>query len=74
MFCKAPERFYRIVRKLEDGQEVFVASRNNLVEAKTLADSLIEYWPGDYSIQGPESSSQALSVGGLRSPEMRENQ
>jgi hypothetical protein len=43
-------RTYRVLRKLDDGQEVFVASLGDYVEARALIESLKEYWPGDYSI------------------------
>jgi hypothetical protein len=51
---------YRVVRKLEDGQEVFVAGRKDLREAEQLIASLIECWPGDYSILGPDSLNRAF--------------
>jgi hypothetical protein len=46
---------YRIVRTLEDGQEIVVATFGILDDAKTLLASLKEYWPGDYSIQEADS-------------------
>jgi hypothetical protein len=55
-----PGETYRVVRKLEDGQEVFVASRKDLLEAEQLIASLMECWPGDYSIQGTDSLSRAF--------------
>jgi hypothetical protein len=51
---------YRVVRKLEDGQELFVASRNEFIEAEQLIASLMECWPGDYLIRGPDSLTQAF--------------
>ena len=49
------EGIYRVVRRLDDGQEVFVARRADLIEARELIESLREYWPGDYCIDLPVS-------------------
>jgi hypothetical protein len=49
------EGIYRVVRRLDDGQEVFVARRADLIEARALIESLREYWPGDYYIDLPVS-------------------
>lgn len=46
---------YKIVRVLRDGEELFVAGRENLIEAKKCVDKFIECWPGKYMIHGPES-------------------
>ena len=50
---------YKIFRKTEDGQDVFVAGRAALEEAKQLIASMTEYWPGDYSIECGGSLSGA---------------
>jgi hypothetical protein len=44
------ERAYKIFRVLEDGQQMFVASFDDIDEARNLVASLKEIWPGDYSI------------------------
>jgi len=41
---------YEIVRILEDGQRVQVATFHDLNKARGLVASLNEYWPGAYSI------------------------
>ena len=46
---------YKIVRVLRDGEELFVAGRDNLTDAKRCAAKFIECWPGKYMIHGPES-------------------
>jgi hypothetical protein len=51
---------YKVVRILEDGQEVFVAGHKNLTEAERLVASLSECWPGDYLIQGPHLSNRVV--------------
>ena len=46
---------YKIVRVLRDGEELFVAGRENLIDAKKCAAKFFECWPGKYMIHGPES-------------------
>lgn len=46
---------YKIFRILRDGEELFVAGRADLREAKACVDKFLECWPGKYSIHGPES-------------------
>jgi hypothetical protein len=41
---------YKIVRTLEDGQRVQVATLQDIDRARGLVASLKEYWPGAYSI------------------------
>ncbi len=48
---------YKIVRTLEDGQRVQVATFRDIDKARGLVASLNEYWPGAYSIV-PSSSEQ----------------
>jgi hypothetical protein len=50
---------YEIVRTLEDGQRVQVATLHDLNKARGLVASLTEYWPGAYSIV--QSSSERRS-------------
>ena len=45
---------YKIFRKTEDDQELFVSSRKDLAEAERFVGTLNESWPGDYLIRGPE--------------------
>ena len=44
------DQAYEIVRTLEDGQRVQVATFQDLSEARGLVAALNEYWPGGYSI------------------------
>jgi hypothetical protein len=53
---------YRIVRTLEDGQEIAVATFGILDDAKTLLASLKGFWPGDYSIQEADSLSRFAPI------------
>jgi hypothetical protein len=46
---------YKIFRILRDGEELFVAGRADLREAKACVDKFLGCWPGKYSIRGPES-------------------
>jgi len=39
---------------MSDGEELFVAGRENLDEAKKCLAKLIDHWPGNYTIHGPE--------------------
>lgn len=41
---------YKIVRTLEDGQRVQVATFQDIDKAEGLLASLNEYWPGAYAI------------------------
>ncbi len=41
---------YKIVRTLEDGQRVQVATFQDINKARGLVASLNEYWPGAYAI------------------------
>jgi hypothetical protein len=60
MINNKSESIYKVVRILEDGQEVFVAGHRNLTEAERLVASLAECWPGDYLIQGPHLSNRVV--------------
>jgi len=53
---------YRIVRTLEDGQEISVATFGILDDAEMLLASLKEYWPGDYSIQQSDSLNRFAPI------------
>lgn len=46
---------YKVFRILRDGEELFVAGRANLGEAKKCVEKFIACWPGPYSIHGPEA-------------------
>jgi hypothetical protein len=42
---------YKITRPLEDGQEIFVAYRDDYFGAEKLVSALNDCWPGNYSIR-----------------------
>lgn len=44
-------RRYRVFRKLINGEQMLVASRNEREHALELVESLKQYWPGDYSVR-----------------------
>ena len=44
---------YKVVRALPDGQRVSVGTFRNEKEARSIIESLSEYWPGDYRILQP---------------------
>jgi hypothetical protein len=46
---------YKIFRVLRDGEELFVAGRPGLMEAKECVAKFIDCWPGQYLIHGPGS-------------------
>ena len=48
-------RAYDILRKLENGEVLPIASRGDLDEAKELAESLNCYWPAEYIVREPQS-------------------
>lgn len=41
---------YTILRKLDGGELLQVATLDDLEEAQRLAEALCEYWPADYSV------------------------
>jgi hypothetical protein len=49
-------RAYDILRKLENGELLPIASRSDLAEARKLAESLYLYWPAEYVVR--ESTSE----------------
>jgi hypothetical protein len=49
---------YEIVRRLEDGQIISVATQSDLPAAKKLIQLFNAEWPGDYSIR--DSSNHPL--------------
>lgn len=51
-------RAYDILRKLENGEMLPIASRNDLAEAKQLAESLNFYWPAEYIVRESQSGAQ----------------
>jgi hypothetical protein len=67
---KTSEARYRITRTLEDGQEVFVANRQSLVEATDLINGLRECWPGHYWVQ-VDNSGERIPNGNHRSEHAR---
>ena len=48
-------RTYDILRKLENGEVLPIASRNDLEEARELAESLNDYWPAEYIVRESKS-------------------
>lgn len=46
---------YKVVRKIENGEPVVIATVADLNKAKQVLEEFREHWPGDYSIQ--ESAS-----------------
>lgn len=54
-------RRYRVFRKLINGEQMLVASRNERGEAADLVESLQQYWPGDYSVREEGYEEDALS-------------
>lgn len=51
-------RAYDILRKLESGEMLRIASRGGLPEAKQLAESLNSYWPAEYIVRETESGAE----------------
>jgi uncharacterized protein (DUF2249 family) len=51
-------RAYDILRRLENGEMLAVASRNDLTEARHLAESLNFYWPAEYIVREVESGAE----------------
>ena len=51
-------RAYDILRKLENGEVLPIASRNDLEEAKQLAESLNAYWPAEYIVRECASGAE----------------
>jgi len=41
---------YRLVRKLDNGEVVFLAVYKELREARKAADEMNRHWPGKYAI------------------------
>ncbi|HEY2544743.1 MAG TPA: hypothetical protein VGI46_01630 [Candidatus Acidoferrum sp.] len=46
---------YNVLKQLEDGVFVKVASRDDLQQALHLAQSLNEHWPGNYEVRDSHS-------------------
>ena len=42
---------YKVLRKLENGEFLHVASRDNREEAVQLVAALNTYWPGEYIVR-----------------------
>ncbi|HTW22543.1 MAG TPA: hypothetical protein VMD78_03035 [Candidatus Baltobacteraceae bacterium] len=51
-------RAYDILRKLENGEVLRIASRGDLAQAKELAESLNSYWPADYIVREASSGAE----------------
>jgi hypothetical protein len=46
---------YTVLKRLENGEFVHVASRDELQQALQLAQSLNVHWPGEYEVRDPRS-------------------
>ncbi len=51
-------RAYDILRRMENGEMLPIASRRNLEEAKELAESLNAYWPAEYIVRECASGAE----------------
>jgi hypothetical protein len=51
-------RGYDILRKLENGEVLPVASRDDLTEARHLAESLNSFWPAEYIVREVHSGAE----------------
>jgi len=63
---------YTVLKQLEDGQFVQVASRDDLQEALQLAQTLNAEWPGNYELRDSSSAlvRVPLSAGSLPHPQV----
>jgi len=52
---------YSVLKQLENGEFVHVASRDDLQQAFQLAQSLNVHWPGEYEIRDSHSEVVRLS-------------
>jgi hypothetical protein len=48
---------YKILRELGNGEQLLVASHDELKQAEQLKVSLNRHWPGNYSIQETASTT-----------------
>jgi len=53
---------YSVLKQLENGEFVHVASRDDLQQALQLAQSLNVHWPGDYEVRDSHSEVIRLSL------------
>jgi hypothetical protein len=51
-------RAYDVLRKLENGELLQIASRKDEAEAKCLAESLNSYWPAEYIVRDQVSGGE----------------
>ena len=51
------QEIYMILRELGNGQQLWVASHDELKQAEQLKESLNQHWPGNYSIQESVSTT-----------------
>jgi hypothetical protein len=54
---------YVILRKLEGGELLRVASFDDLSKAQCLAEALYQYWPADYSVIALDDASLGTHEG-----------
>lgn len=53
-------RVYSVFAKLDDGEFLFVASREELEQASQLAEKLNSYWPHEYAVRDSEGNDVDL--------------
>jgi hypothetical protein len=51
---------YTLLKRLENGEFVHVASRDDLQQALQLAQSLNAHWPGEYEVR--DSGSEVIGL------------
>ena len=49
--CSSMSGPYKIFRKLDSGELLWMALRDSLEEAEQLVESFSEHWPGEYVIR-----------------------
>jgi hypothetical protein len=52
---------YSVFRKLENGEFLHVASRDELGQALQLVEALSVHWPGDYAVRDSEGSDRGFT-------------
>jgi hypothetical protein len=62
---------YKVLKQLENGEFVNVASRDDLYDAMQLAQSLNVHWPGEYEIR--DSRSEVIEFGLARDSVARQH-
>jgi hypothetical protein len=60
---------YSVLKRLENGEFVDVASREDLQQALQLAQSLNVHWPGEYQVR--DSRSEAIGISSSKNSDVR---